>query len=152
MPSSSITFRFLAEPSTVNFGGKVHGGVVMKWIDEAGYACASQWAGRYCVTASVGGIHFVRPIQVGHLVELKAQLAMTGRTSLHIVIEVSAGPIGAAERPLTTRCLIVFVAIDEFGKPADVPRFEPADEAARELWALADRTRSVSRQFELVGA
>ena len=41
---SSITLRFLAEPNTVNFGGKVHGGTVMKWIDEAGYACATSWA------------------------------------------------------------------------------------------------------------
>ena len=47
---SSITLRFLAEPSTVNFGGKVHGGTVMKWIDEAGYACATSWSKRYCVT------------------------------------------------------------------------------------------------------
>ena len=46
---SSIILRFLAEPSTVNFGDKVHGGTVMKWIDEAGYACATSWSKRYCV-------------------------------------------------------------------------------------------------------
>ena len=67
--SSSITLRFLAEPSTVNFGGKVHGGTVMKWIDEAGYACATSWAQRYCVTVYVGGIRFHRPIMIGDLVE-----------------------------------------------------------------------------------
>jgi len=59
---SSITLRFLAEPNTVNFGGKVHGGTVMKWIDEAGYACATSWAKRYCVTAFIGGIRFHHPI------------------------------------------------------------------------------------------
>ena len=62
---SSITLRFLAEPSTVNFGGKVHGGTVMKWIDEAGYACATSWAKRYCVTVSVGSIRFQKPIRIG---------------------------------------------------------------------------------------
>ena len=69
-PMSSITLRFLAEPSTVNFGGKVHGGTVMKWIDEAGYACATRWAKRYCVTVYVGGIRFHRPIMIGDLVEV----------------------------------------------------------------------------------
>jgi acyl-CoA hydrolase len=48
--SRSITLRFLAEPTDVNFGGKVHGGAVMKWIDQAGYACAVGWSGYYCVT------------------------------------------------------------------------------------------------------
>ena len=66
---SSITLRFLAEPNTVNFGGKVHGGTVMKWIDEAGYACATRWAKRYCVTVSVGSIRFQKPILIGDLVD-----------------------------------------------------------------------------------
>ena len=68
----ATTLRFLAEPAHVNFGGKVHGGAVMKWIDQAGYACAARWSGSYCVTAYVGGIQFMRPIQVGELVEVRA--------------------------------------------------------------------------------
>jgi acyl-CoA hydrolase len=62
MPSSKVIFRFLAEPTDVNFGGKVHGGAVMKWIDQAGYACAAGWSGHYCVTVSVAGVKFRRPI------------------------------------------------------------------------------------------
>ena len=81
---SSITLRFLAEPSTINFGGKVHGGTVMKWIDEAGYACATRWAKNYCVTVSVGNIRFERPIRIGDLVEVEARLAYTGKTSMNI--------------------------------------------------------------------
>jgi acyl-CoA hydrolase len=78
---SLITLRFLAEPNTVNFGGKVHGGTVMKWIDEAGYACATSWAKLYCVTVSVGTIRFHRPIMIGDLVEVEARLAYTGKTT-----------------------------------------------------------------------
>ena len=81
---SKITLRFLAEPSTVNFGGKVHGGTVMKWIDEAGYACATSWSKRYCVTVYVGGIRFHRPIMIGDLVEVEARLAYTGHTSMNL--------------------------------------------------------------------
>lgn len=72
-----ITLRFLALPSTVNFGGKVHGGTVMSWIDQAAYACATRYAQTYCVTAFVGGIRFVRPIRIGDVVEVLARVAST---------------------------------------------------------------------------
>ena len=55
----ALSMRFLAEPTDVNFGGKVHGGIVMKWIDQAGYAAAVGWSGKYSVTVAVGGIRFV---------------------------------------------------------------------------------------------
>ena len=86
-----VTLRFLAQPADVNFGGKVHGGTVMKWIDQAGYACAVGWSGHYCVTAYVGGIRFVRPIVIGHLVEVGARVVYTGRTSMHIELQVRSG-------------------------------------------------------------
>ena len=53
---NQITFQFISEPGDVNYGGKVHGGAVMKWIDQTGYACATSWAEGYCVTLYVGGI------------------------------------------------------------------------------------------------
>jgi acyl-CoA hydrolase len=53
-----MTFQFVSEPGDVNFGGKVHGGAVMKWIDQAAYATASSWSEGYCVTVYVGGIRF----------------------------------------------------------------------------------------------
>ena len=74
-----VEFRFLTEPGDVNFGGKVHGGMVMKWIDQAGYAAAVGWSGRYCVTVAVGGIQFVQPILIGDLVMSKRIFAL-GRT------------------------------------------------------------------------
>ena len=110
---SSITLRFLAEPSTVNFGGNVHGGTVMKWIDEAGYACATRWAKRYCVTVFVGGIRFHHPVRIGELVEVEARLAYTGNTSMNISVEVRSGDMKAGELKTTTECLIVFVSVDE---------------------------------------
>ena len=66
-----LSMGFLAEPSDVNFGGKVHGGQVMRWIDQAGYAAAVGWSGHYSVTVAVGGIRFVAPIRIGDLVALQ---------------------------------------------------------------------------------
>jgi uncharacterized protein (TIGR00369 family) len=131
-----ITLRFLAEPTDVNFGGKVHGGAVMKWIDQAGYACAVGWSGRYCVTVYVGGIRFHRPVLIGNMVEVSAKIIHTGKTSLHVAVEVSAGDPKEGLYTKTTQCVIVFVALDE-GTPVEVARWEPksAQDVALERYA-----------------
>ncbi|MGL5046305.1 MAG: acyl-CoA thioesterase [Shewanella sp.] len=119
------TLRFLAEPADVNFGGKVHGGAVMKWIDLAAYACAAGWSGKYCITAYAGGIRFVQPILVGNIVEVSAKVIYTGKTSMHIGIDVRAGDPKVSERYLTTHCIVIMVAVDEDGLPTPVPEWRP---------------------------
>ena len=136
---SSITLRFLAEPSTVNFGGKVHGGTVMKWIDEAAYACATRWARQYCVTVSVGTIRFGRPIHIGDLVEVEARLAYTGTTSMNISVEVRAGNMKTGQMEKITACLVVFVAVDDEGHKTPVQHWQPATPGDM---ALADLVRA----------
>lgn len=81
--SHRLTLRFMAEPTDVNYGGKVHGGTVMKWIDQAGFAAAVGWSGKYCVTVALGGIRFVAPVGTSDLVTVSARLVRTGRTSMH---------------------------------------------------------------------
>ena len=122
------TLRFLAEPTDVNFGGKVHGGAVMKWIDQAGYACAVGWSGQYCVTVYVGGIRFHRPVLIGNMVEVNAKLIYTGTTSMHIAVDVSAGDPKESLYAQTTHCIIVFVALDSQGTPIEIKRWEPETE------------------------
>lgn len=138
MPRSQLTFRFLAEPQHVNFGGKVHGGSVMKWMDEAAYACAAGYSGRYCVTVSVSGIRFVAPIHIGELVEIDARVLLTGHTSMTIGLEVRATTVRTDQRRVATRCLMSFVAVDDAGKPVAVPAFAPQN-AAEERWAAYAR-------------
>jgi acyl-CoA hydrolase len=136
---SSITLRFLAEPGIVNFGGKVNGGTVMKWIDQAGYACATGWAKRDCVTVSVGGIRFHHPIMTGDLVEVEARLAYTGKTSMNITVEVRAGDMKTGQMTIVTECLAVFVALDHDGKTIPVQAWMP--ETPGDI-ALAQRIRA----------
>jgi acyl-CoA hydrolase len=144
-PMSAITLRFLAEPSTVNFGGKVHGGTVMKWIDEAGYACATSWSKRYCVTVYVGGIRFHRPIMIGDLVEVEARIAYTGNTSMNISVEVRSGDMKGGQLEKTTECLIVFVSVDSHGRPMPVPAWTPDTPAAEALARQARTQLDASR-------
>ncbi|MFK7799519.1 MAG: acyl-CoA thioesterase [Aureispira sp.] len=132
-----LTLRFLAEPTDVNFGGKVHGGMVMKWIDQAGYACARHWSGGYCVTVYVGGIQFLKPIHIGNLVEIQAKVIYTGRTSMHISIDVLAHDPKEEEKIKTTHCVIIFVAVDPDGNPDPIPTWVPEtkEEKQQELYA-----------------
>jgi acyl-CoA hydrolase len=143
-----ITLRFLAEPSDVNFGGKVHGGAVMKWIDQAGYTCAAGWTGTYCVTVYLGALHFLGPIRVGELIELRALVIRTGRTSLDIAIDVYAGDPKSRERRRTGHCVVVFVSLDGDGRPAAVPAWAPETEIDRALEAYARRLGDLRRQMD----
>jgi acyl-CoA hydrolase len=144
-----VTLRFLAEPSDVNFGGKLHGGTVMSWIDRAGYACGAGWSGQYCVTVYVGGIRFYRPIFIGHLVEVRARLIYTGRTSMHIAVDVSSkDPKARGEYTRTTHCIIIFVAIDGDGRPVEVPRWEPANAGDREMEDYAKKLMDLRKDIE----
>jgi acyl-CoA hydrolase len=139
----SLTLRFLAEPQHVNFGGKVHGGQVMKWIDQAAYACASGWSGSYCVTAYVGGIHFKEPIRIGDVVDVAAKVILTGRSSMHIAVDVSArDPKGENMRD-TTHCVLVFVAVDEQSKPTPVLPWKPQTERDLALANYAQRLKDL---------
>ena len=144
----SITLRFLAEPSDVNFGGKVHGGTVMKWIDQAGYTCAVGWSWQYCVTIYVGGIRFFQPILIGDLVEVQAKLIYTGTTSMHIAVDVWAGDPKVTERRKTTHCIIIFVAVDGAGKPTQIPAWQSQTEEDRRLEAYAQQLMVLRKGIE----
>ena len=143
-----ITLRFLAEPTDVNFGGKVHGGAVMKWIDQAGYACAVGWSGYYCVTVYIGGIRFYKPIFIGQVVEVKATVVHTGTSSMHIAVDVSATDPKTGARKKTARCLIVFVAVDGAGDTVPVPKWVPATEVDQRFEQYAIHMAALRKQQE----
>ena len=129
--SPEVTLRFLAAPTDVLMAGShgVNGGRVLEWIDKAAYACAVGWSGTYCVTAYVGHIHFTRPIPSGHMVEVRSRIAMTGRSSMHIVNEVLSADPREGVFTRACDCLVIFVAKDtKTGKAQKVPTFEPRTE------------------------
>jgi len=142
-----VTLRFLAEPGDVNFGGKVHGGAVMKWIDLAAYACAAGWSGRYCITAYVGGIQFVSPVHVGNLVEVSAKVIFTGRSSMHIAIDVQACDPKSLDLRLTTHCIVIMVAVDESGHSVKVPEWIPNTEEEKKLYTSAIKLMEVRKNI-----
>ena len=143
MPSTAttgqVTLRFLAAPTDAGQGGSVSGGRILEWIDKAGFACAAGWSGRYCVTAYVGNIDFHRPVQVGDLVEVSAQLVLTGRSSMTIVVDVSSGNPRGGQVEHAFECRMVFVAVDDEGRTVDVAQWDPPGAVLRAAQAEARR-------------
>ncbi len=146
--SRTVVFRFLAEPTDVNFGGKMHGGAVMKWLDQTAYTCAAAWSGSYCVTVFVSGIHFVRPIFIGNVVQITARLIYTGNSSMHIALEVKSKSPQTNEYVMNTHCNMVFVALDKDGNKVSVPKWNPVTEEDKNAAEYATRMKELYRKFE----
>ncbi|MBU3065393.1 acyl-CoA thioesterase [Nocardia sp. NEAU-G5] len=123
---SCAIHRFLVQPADAGIVGSVDGGKLLEWIDKVAYAAAAQWSGRYCVTAYVGNIHLDRPIAVGELVELHANLVHTGRTSMHILVTVYSTDPTRVKPVQSAQCLTIFVAVDDDRRTVEVPQWVPS--------------------------
>ncbi|MEB3022101.1 acyl-CoA thioesterase [[Mycobacterium] crassicus] len=144
--ATRITTRFLAAPTDVNWGGKVHGGTAMHWIDEAANLCAMRWSGRSTTSAYAGGVRFYRPMQIGHLVELEGRLLHTGDQTMHVSVHVRSGDPRTLDMSLTTHCLTVVTALDDDGQPTEVRQWEPTTPEDRRLNSHAQELVALRKQ------
>ncbi len=118
---SKTTITELMIPSYANFGGKIHGGILLSLMDKVAYACAAKHAGTYCVTVSVDNVEFLAPVEVGDLVSLSASVNYVGRTSLVVGIRVTAENIETGVIKHTNTSYFTMVAKGKDGKPKIVP-------------------------------
>ena len=135
---SKTTIIELMIPSYANFGGKIHGGILLGLMDKVAYACAAKHSGTYCVTVSVDTVDFLKPVEVGDLVSLIASVNYVGKTSLVIGIRVEAENVSTGEKRHTNTSYFTMVAKGEDEKPAQVPGliFESREEVRRFLEAV----------------
>jgi len=133
LPSHQLSMTVLMTPDTANFSGNVHGGTILKLLDQAAYACASRYAGRYVVTMSVDQVTFRQPIHVGELVTFLAAVNYTGRSSMEIGIKVIAEDIRSKVVRHVNSCFFTMVAVGDDKKPAAIPPLAPStpDEVRR---------------------
>lgn len=120
-----ISMTILMTPDMANFSGNVHGGAILKHLDQVAYACASRYAGTYVVTLSVDQVMFRQPIHVGELVTFYASVNYTGRTSMEIGIKVITENIRERSVRHTNSCFFTMVAVDANGRPAPIPELQP---------------------------
>lgn len=148
LPSNQLSMTVLMTPDTANFSGKVHGGTILKLLDQAAYACASRYAGRYVVTLSVDQVMFRQPIQVGELVTFMASVNHTGTSSMEIGIKVIAEDIRTKVVRHVNSCFFTMIAVDDDGKPTAVPSWKPVSAEERRRHAAAEVRRSMRREME----
>ena len=139
----SLTMTTLMTPHLVNFGGKVHGGALLKLLDEVAYSCAARFSGSYVVTLLIDDARFRAPVHVGELVTFLARVNWVGRSSMEVGIRVVAEDHRTRSERHVMSCFVVMVAMNEAGDKIDVPRFEPLDEIDRGRWQAAERRRAV---------
>ena len=119
--ASQVTISELMLPSHTNFSGKIHGGYILSLMDQIAFACASKHSSNYCVTASVDTVDFLRPLEGGELVVMKASVNFVGRTSMVVGIRVEAEDIHSGTIKHCNSSYFTMVAKDDSGKSVPVP-------------------------------
>ncbi len=121
---STTTITELMIPSYANFGGKIHGGLILSLMDKVAYACAAKHAGGYCVTVSMNAVDFLAPVEVGELVSLTASVNYVGTSSMVLGVKVISEDVTTGVKRHTNSSYLTMVAKDELGKPRKVPELE----------------------------
>lgn len=139
-----LEMTVLMTPDMSNFSGNVHGGSILKFLDQVAYACASRYAGQYVVTLSVDQVTFKQPIHVGELVTFMSSINYTGKSSMEVGIKVIAENVTSGVVRHTNSCYFTMVAVGKDGKPVVVPPLEPDNEVAKARFKQA-QVRKASR-------
>ena len=136
--NTQLSMTVLMTPDMANFSGNVHGGTLLKYLDEVAYACASRYAGGYVVTLSVDQVTFRQPIHVGELVTFLASVNYSGRTE------------NIRERSVrhTNSCFFTMVAVDDQGKPTQVPQRQPQTADEHRRFSEAEQRRAIRQELE----
>ena len=132
MRTSRVTLSQLMHPEHANLLGNVHGGWIMKLVDEAGALASMRHAQRKVVTVAIDSMVFRQPIRIGDLIILNAEVTYTGRTSMEVEVQVQAENPITGERTHTNTAYLVYVAVDDNGRPSTVPRLEAETEQEKE--------------------
>ncbi len=133
-------------PEDANAQGNVHGGVVMKLMDAAAGVASRRHCRKNVVTARVDSLEFLSPVYIGDLIIINAILTYTGRTSMEIKVEVESE---SGKRTPTTSAFFTMVALDENGKPTEVPAILLNSENEKRLYEAA-KMRVSERKKKLI--
>lgn len=138
---TSLSMSVLMTPNMANFRGNVHGGELLKILDQVAYACAARYCGKNVVTLSVDRVTFQHPISIGTLVTFLASVNYTGKTSMEIGIKVIAEDIHKQSVIHTNSCFFTMVAIDEDGKSTPIEPLNPQTDLEKRRFTDGERRR-----------
>lgn len=144
----TLEMTVLMTPDTANFSGAVHGGHILKLLDQVAFACASRYSGSYVVTVSVDQVVFHQRIHVGELVTFIASVNYTGKSSMEIGIRVVAEQITERSQRHVLTCYFTMVAVDAEGHPRPVQPVPVETSEQRRRWAAAKLRRELRKEIE----
>lgn len=140
---TKIKMSMLMTPGMANFSGKnVHGGEILKILDQVAYACCAQYCKTYVVTLSTDMVIFKNPIKVGSLVEFHASINYTGNTSMEVGIKVVSVDVKTKEKIHTNKCYFTMISVDENMKPTPVPKYTPLNKKEKKRYKEAKKRRA----------
>jgi acyl-CoA hydrolase len=142
----TLTMTVLMTPDMANFSGNVHGGSLLKLLDQVAYACAAKYCKNYVVTAALDQVFFKQQVHVGELVTFYARVNHVGRSSMEIGVKVVAEHLRTYQKRHTTSCFFTMVAIDESGKSVEVPRLELETEEERRLFTAGEMRKKMRHE------
>lgn len=148
---SEAVMAELMTPQHANIMGNVFGGVILALVDRVAAVCAIRHARRQCVTVSVDKVDFREPIFVGELITAYARVNFAGRTSMEVGVKIVSENVLTGEKRHTNSCYVTFVALDDKGRPTQVPPIVPetADEKRRYDRAAKRRAaRVMDRRYD----
>ena len=148
LPKHQLAMTVLMTPDMANFSGNVHGGTILKLLDQVAYACASRYASQYVVTLSVDQVMFRQPIHVGELVTFLASVNYTGNTSMEIGVKVLTESIREQVVRHANSCFFTMVAVNDQGQPTTVPPLEPRTPDEIRRYQTAQLRRELRKEFE----
>ncbi len=119
--ASRVVISQVMGPSEANIHGNVHGGIIMKLVDEAGGVAALRHARRPLVTVAIDSLSFPHPVRIGNLLTLHAEVTYVGRTSIETAVRVEAEDGLTGQVTHVASAFVVYVALDAAGRPAPVP-------------------------------
>ena len=149
LPKHQLAMTVLMTPDMANFSGNVHGGTILKLLDQVAYACASRYASHYVVTLSVDQVMFRQPIHVGELVTFLASINYTGNTSMEVGVKVLAEDIRSQIIRHANSCFFTMVAVDEQGQATAVPPLTPQSAEEIRRYQAAQIRRELRKEFEI---
>ncbi|MGZ8190563.1 MAG: acyl-CoA thioesterase [Methylococcaceae bacterium] len=142
----SLTMTVLMTPDMANFSGNVHGGSLLKLLDQVAYACAAKYCKNYVVTAALDQVFFKQNVNVGELVTFYARVNHVGRSSMEIGVNVFAENLRTHDKRHTTSCFFTMVAVDEYGKSLEVPRLQLDTAAEKKHYAAAEMRKRMRQE------
>src|SRR4051812_4753931 len=146
-----LSMTILMTPDMSNFAGNVHGGILLKFLDQVAYTCATRYARAYAVTLSVDQVVFREPVHVGELVTFAASVNFTGTTSMEVGIRVTTEDLVARSVRHTNSCYFTMVAVGSDGRPVPVPPLVPVTADQERRHAAAQHRRELRREIERRG-